>query len=104
FFGDVLDSASGGEKGGNTLSSTRRELGKKEAGAVAFDIYDKLSEEDRGVFLDSLGLLVKALPKEARPSAVSNLLKAGGRTVDDLGRGSVSRFSLKGLEEEINQG
>ncbi|MBX3740248.1 MAG: hypothetical protein KF712_04610 [Akkermansiaceae bacterium] len=86
------------------VSLTRDEMAKRDAGAVAFDIYDKLSEEDRGAFLGSLGLLVKALPKEARPSAVSNLLKTGGRMVDDLGRGSVSRFTLKGLEEEMNQG
>jgi hypothetical protein len=87
FFGDLLDSASGGEKGGNTLSSTRRELGKKDAGAVAFDLYKRISPEDREAFMGALGILARTLPKEQQADLMANFAKEAGAVVDAMAGG-----------------
>ncbi len=89
--------------GGADGEDTVDELSKKNAGAVAFDVYEKLDESNRADFMKGLDALVKSFPKEERPSVIANLSKSGGRMVDDLARGAASRFSVKSLEESLNR-
>jgi len=90
--------------GGSDGEDTVDEFAKKDAGAVAFEVYQKLSEAEREEFMAGLDTLVKTFPKEERPAVLANLAKSGGRMVDDLARGAASRFSVKGLEQYLNQG
>jgi hypothetical protein len=85
-----------------TQDATLDEIKKKDAGAVAFEIYKNLGEGEREDFMAGLDQLVKSFPKEEQASVLANLGKSGGRMVDDLGRGVFGRFTLEGLQQNID--
>lgn len=89
----------GGADGEDTID----ELQKKDAGAVAYDAYAKLSESERPAFLDGLSVLIKQFPKEQRPALLATWGKEFGGTVDSFGRGAVSRFTADGMQQWIDK-
>lgn len=65
-------------------SSTSEELGKKDAAAIAADVYKTLDPEDRADFMDSLGQMADSMSKEERATFFGNLAKQSGRGIDRL--------------------
>ena len=80
------------------------EIKKKDAGALAFEHYNKLDEQGRAAFMDGLHTIIQQFPKEQRPALLATWGKSFGSVIDDMGRGAMSRFTMKGLEEHLNRG
>ena len=89
----------GGADGEDTID----EIQKKDAGAVAYEAYAKLSESERTAFLDGLSVLIKQFPKEQRPALLASWGKEFGGTVDSFGRGAASRFTKEGMQQWIDK-
>ena len=71
---------------GKSAVGAVQELGKEDSAAMAYRMYKDIAPEDRPKFMDALALLAKRLPKEQQPGFWSNMVKEGGRAVDDLPR------------------
>jgi hypothetical protein len=89
--------------GGADDEDTIDEIQKKDAGAVAFEAYERIAPEDRQEFLNGIQTLAQSLPEEAKAAFWANMGKSGGRAVDDLGRGIANTFSVAGLEKSLNE-
>lgn len=70
--------------GSDLPSATGEEAQKKDAAAMASEVYRTLDPDDRAMFMDSLGQLADSLPKEERATFFGNLAKQAGRDVDSL--------------------
>jgi len=71
---------------GKSAVGAVQEIGKEDSAAMAYRMYKDIAPEDRPKFMDALALLAKRLPKEQQPGFWSNMVKEGGRAVDDLPR------------------
>lgn len=58
---------------------------REDAAATAYRIYSDLSDEERPMFLDALGVVARSFPKEEQEGFFNNLIKQGGRSIDDFG-------------------
>lgn len=58
---------------------------REDSAATAFRLYKDIDPEMRGEFLEALGVLAQTFPKEEQQGFFNNLVKQGGRAVDDFG-------------------
>lgn len=65
-------------------SSTGEEVEKKDAFAIAAEVYQTLDPDDRAAFMDALGQMADSQPKEERAKFFSNLNLQSGRGIDRL--------------------
>lgn len=71
-------------------SETAKAVGRKSTRQTAWEVYDKLSPEDRPQFMQALGVVAANVPKEERPKFFANIAKQSGRDLESLAQGAVT--------------
>ena len=66
------------------MGETDAALAKKSTRRTAFDIYDKLTDEEKPKFMEALGVLAANVPKAEKPLFFANIGKQSGRDIESL--------------------
>jgi hypothetical protein len=66
------------------MGETDAALAKKSTRRTAFEIYDKLTEEEKPKFMEALGILASNVPKAEKPLFFANIGKQSGRDIETL--------------------
>lgn len=83
---EILKEGIGGDLSNPTETIIRAgvEMKKEDTAATAYRIYSGLSDDEKPMFLDALGVVAQTFPKEEQEGFFNNLVKQGGRGVDDF--------------------
>lgn len=83
---EILKEGIGGDLSNPTETIIRAgvEMKKEDAAATAYRIYSGLSDDEKPMFIDALGVVAQTFPKEEQEGFFNNLVKQGGRGVDDF--------------------
>ena len=71
-------------------SETVKAVAQKSTRQTAWEVYDKLSAEERPKFMQALGIAAANVPKEERPKFFANIAKQSGRDLESLAQGAVT--------------